>query len=181
MRGTLVFLIAFCPLSAAAQDNRFCRSSAGVAARQAVAKISKALGIEIPSVTSESVVNDIAKQVCDTVVQPKPDKIKKIASTVSSAYFENAVKLGKSTEIATLVDTATNGTLGLGLDDLRRYGTLTVSCAYRAASVEVRAPPPPCHVEGGSHSTRVTYRLEYTAAIGRSLQSVSSFWPSVKS
>jgi hypothetical protein len=140
----LAGLIAIWPLSAAAQDQQLCRNIAAESAGQSIAKIAEKLEIAIPSVTSGPVLDDVAAQVCDSVDQTKADKIKQIASTVSSAYFENAIKLGKSTEVAALVQGAIDHTLGLGLDDLRRYGTLMVSCAYAAASVEVRGFPAQC-------------------------------------
>jgi hypothetical protein len=144
MRLILGCFLAILSLGAAAQDNQLCRNIAAETARESIARSAETLSVTIPSITSDSVVNDISQQVCDTVDQARSDKIKEITSSVASAYFENAVKLGKSTEVAALVDAAIDHTLGLGLDDLRRYGTLTVSCAYSAATVELRGSAVAC-------------------------------------
>jgi hypothetical protein len=144
MLKILVLMMTIAPFTAAAQEGETCQTLAAGAARQVAARIAGDQGIVIPAITSDAVVADIAMQVCAMIAPAETERVSEIASTASSAYFESAVKLGKSTEVAALVEGAIDRTLGLGLDDLRRYGVLTVSCASQHAGVEVRGSVTRC-------------------------------------
>jgi hypothetical protein len=140
MRIVLSCLIALYSFCASADDKQACRITAVEAAKRSIAKTATNLDVVVPAATLEPVVDDIAVQVCNnaTVKQADTTRIREIATKVSASYFERAIRLGKSPEIAALVEDAINHKLGLALDDTRRYGTLTVSCMYSAARVQVR-------------------------------------------
>jgi hypothetical protein len=156
----LALLVAIHSATTQAQDQQLCRHLATEAARQSARDTAEKLRVEIPTITSESVVADIASNVCASVDQTNSTRVKEFASAVSSMYFTNAVQLGKSAEIASLTDGVISHDFGLGLDDLRRYGTLTVSCAYAAARVEVRGSLMSCEkrtlLDRGALQIRVT-------------------------
>lgn len=138
MLRMMACIVALIPFNAVAQNADTCLTQAQQAARQTVIQVAADQKIEIPSITSDAIISNIATEVCKIVAPAQAGRIAEVASTVSSAYFESAIRIGKATEIVALVEGAVDGKLGLGLPDLHRYGVLTVSCASGGAAIEVR-------------------------------------------
>lgn len=114
-----------------------CSDNATTAANDAIAAIARAEKTTIPVATSKGVTAEIANSVCASSVSSNQGQVVEISKTVSKLYFESAVKLGKATEVSALVDSAIDNTNGLGMDDFRRFGALTVTCATVNSVVEV--------------------------------------------
>ncbi|NNH83563.1 hypothetical protein HLH89_21380 [Rhizobium laguerreae] len=114
-----------------------CSDNAMTAANDAIAAVARAENTTIPAATSKDVTAEIADSVCSSSVGSDQGQVSEISKTVSKLYFESAVKLGKSTEVPALVDSAIDNTNGLGMDDFRRFGALTVTCATENSVVEV--------------------------------------------
>jgi hypothetical protein len=144
LKMIVVIVAALIPFNVIAQQAETCQANAEKAARRTLARIAADQKIAIPSITSDAVITDIATEICKVIEPAQAGKVSEFASTVSALYFESAIRLGKATEVAALVEGAVGGAFGLGLTDFRRYGVLTVSCRSKSAAVEVRGSVTRC-------------------------------------
>ncbi|MBY3043189.1 hypothetical protein ACC671_22165 [Rhizobium ruizarguesonis] len=134
------------------------------AANGAVSAIAKTQDVVIPDQTSSGVIDEVATSICATDLSTNDGRAAEIATKVSTQYFESAIRLGKATEVTALVESAIDSTNGLGANDYRRFGALTVTCKSDASVVEVRRSRMSCSsraiLEKGELSVKVIDRTD---------------------
>jgi hypothetical protein len=136
-----------------------CNDTARKAANGAVSKVATAENTAIPLQTFMPVTDEIAATVCASTAAFDEHRAAEVSSKVSQLYFESAIRLGKAVEVPVLVDSVIDNKNGLGLDDIRRFGVLTVNCASASSVVEVRESQISCGartlIDRGSLAIRV--------------------------